>query len=519
MDLQTSVFKDETDTPLWENVLPLCELAKGLEEAGEFELAEETLRPFWQGVPNRPNTSGIADRAKSELLLRTGTLTGWIGSAKQIPGAQEIAKDLVSESASIFAALGIAEKEAEARVDLAICYWREGALDEARVTLRHVLDALGNIQSEQRLRALLNSAIVEKDAIRDQESLRIYRQAAPQFELSSNHALRGKFHNSYATLLKSLGLAEAREEYIDKALIEFAAASFHFEQAGHHRFQARVENNVGYLFASVGRFPEAHEHLDRARRLFVRLRDHGAVAYADDSRAQAFLLEGKPEEAEQVARGAVKALKDGGEQMMLVEALTTHGTALARLKRINLAKNTLDHAVEVAQNAGNPDRGGIAAVTAIEELNRYLSVTTLQQYYSTAESLLSHSQNRSIRNRLGECARRVLAAEFENVRSTEASSNTATGLAGVERLSAGEGLAGVPESMPPGFSLDAEVLRYEGSLIRKALEDSGGSVTRAARLLGVTHQGLAFILNGRHSDLLSIRTPVKKRRRSIIRNH
>jgi DNA-binding NtrC family response regulator len=75
------------------------------------------------------------------------------------------------------------------------------------------------------------------------------------------------------------------------------------------------------------------------------------------------------------------------------------------------------------------------------------------------------------------------------------------------------------EAIPPGFSLDAEVLRYEGSLIRKALEDSGGSVTRAARMLGVTHQGLAFILNGRHSDLLSIRTPVKKRRRSIIRNH
>jgi len=42
-------------------------------------------------------------------------------------------------------------------------------------------------------------------------------------------------------------------------------------------------------------------------------------------------------------------------------------------------------------------------------------------------------------------------------------------------------------------------------------------VTRAARLLGITHQGLAFILNGRHKSLLSIRTPVKRRRRSIIR--
>jgi transcriptional regulator with GAF, ATPase, and Fis domain len=65
--------------------------------------------------------------------------------------------------------------------------------------------------------------------------------------------------------------------------------------------------------------------------------------------------------------------------------------------------------------------------------------------------------------------------------------------------------------------LEDQVLTFEGDLIRQALETSGGSVTRAARLLGITHQGLAFILNGRHKSLLSIRTPVKRRRRSIIR--
>ena len=500
MDLQASVFKTETENPGLQPVVPLCELAKGLEEAGEFELAEDTLRPFWRGVPNQPVTNGLDPDAKAELLLRTGTITGWIGSAKQIPGAQETAKDLVSESASLFAALGMREKEAEARVDLAICYWREGALDEARVILRHVLDTLAEPTGEQRLRALLNIAIVEKDSLRDRESLRIYREAAPQFDLTSNHALKGKFHNSYATVLKSLGLSENREEYLDGALVEFTAASFHFEQAGHHRFQARVENNVGFLFASIGRFREAQNHLDRARRLFSKLGDHGAVAYTDDSRAQAFLLEGRPEEAERLARGAVRALKDGGEQMMLAEALTTHGIALARLSQFQLAKTTLDKAVELAQTAGNPDRGGIAAATIIEELTNYLSIEVLQEYYYTAESLLSNSQNKSIKARLGECARRVLAAELTGGRAR------------------GERVDSVV-AIEPGFSLDAEVLRYEGNLIRRALEDSGGSVTRAARLLGVTHQGLAFILNGRHSDLLSVRTPVKKRRRSIIRNH
>jgi tetratricopeptide (TPR) repeat protein len=503
MDLQTSVFENKTEFSVADNVIPLCELAKGLEEAGEIERAQETLYPFWKGVPHRPETEGLTDEARAELLLRTGTLTGWLGSAKQVSGAQEIAKDLVSESAAIFETLGMTEKVAEARVDLSICYWREGALDEARVTLRLVLDSLGDSRSEQRLRALSNSAMVERAATRDRDALRIYTEAAPLFDSSTNHALKGKFHNSHATLLRSLGTSEHREEYIDKALVEYAAASYHFEQAGHRRFQARVENNVGFLFATIGKFAEAQDHLARARSLHLSVGDHGGAAGAEDSRAQAFLLEGKYEHAEKAARSAVRSLKRGGEHALLAEALTTHAKALARLKQTHAAKTTLDQAIDIAQTAGNPDRGGIAAVTAIEELNSYLSANALQEYYRTAETLLANSQNRSLEIRLGECARRVLTAELT-------SGNAET----VENAP-----ASMPASMPQGFSLDAEVLRYEGNLIRKALEESGGSVTRAARLLGVTHQGLAFILNGRHSDLLSIRTPVKRRRRSIIRYH
>jgi len=496
MKLQTSFLENATEFSVADNIIPLCELAKAFEEAGEYETAMETLQPFWRGLLYRPETTGISDHAKAELLLRTGTLTGWVGSSKQVAGAQEVAKDLISESSAVFESLGMAEKVAETRVDLAICYWREGALDEARVTLRLVLESLRDTQSEQTLRALLNSAIVERGATRDREALRIYRQAALRFDLSTNHALRGKFHNAHATVLKHLGVAENREQYIDEALVEFTAASFHFEQAGHHRFQATVENNVGLLFASVRRFAEAREHVNSARHLFVRVGDHGGVAYADDTLAQVFLLEGKSEDAERAARRAVQALKRGGEQRILAEALTTHGRALARLKQASVARTALDQALEIAQNAGTPDCGGIAAITAIEELNTYLSTAALQDYYRTAESLLSNSQNVSIKNRLGECARRVLSASLAEAISADATQST-----------------------PTDFSLDAEVLRYEGSLIRKALEESGGSVTRAARRLGVTHQGLAFILNGRHSDLLSIRTPVKKRRRSIIRHH
>src|SRR6185436_3148963 len=222
---------------------------------------------------------------------------------------------------------------------------------------------------------------------------------------------------------------------------------------------------------------EGHQHLITARSLLLSVGDQGGAAGAEATRAQAFLLQGKYEEAERVARRAVHTLKRGGEQAMLAEALTTHGRALARMKQTGVAKAALDQAVEIAQTAGNPHRAGLAAVTAIEELPN-LPVNSLEDYYRTAEGLLANSQNPSIRTRLGECARRVLSAGLSKLEEATPATTDAV-------------------ELTPGFSLDSEVLRYEGHLIRRALEESGGSVTRAARLLGVTHQGLAFILNGR----------------------
>ena len=96
------------------------------------------------------------------------------------------------------------EKVAEAGVDLAICYWREGGYDEARITLQQILQSLGDRPSEQKLRALLNCGLVERSSLRYHDALRIHRDAATLFNQSSNHALRGKFHNEFATVLKDL---------------------------------------------------------------------------------------------------------------------------------------------------------------------------------------------------------------------------------------------------------------------------------------------------------------------------
>jgi len=517
IDLAVSHRQSGVTSSLTERARLVCARAKELEEAGEFEEARDAISEFWQRVGERPQVEGLDRIGRAEVLLRAGALSGWIGSARQLSGAQEIAKDLISESGGVFDELGLVERVAEARIDLAICYWREGAFDEARISLDDALMRLGDLDSEQRLRAFLNKALVETASKQYREALQLLREAAPLFEASHNHALKGKFSNVYAVVLQNRGFTEHRGDYIDQALIEFSASSFHFEQASHKRFQGRVENNLGFLYTYLKRFTEAHDHLERARSIFENFKDKGSVAEVDDSRARAFIAQGQFAKAETLARASVRVLEEGDELSLLAEALTTHGTALARLGNYSRARATLEKAIRTAHNAGNQESGGVAALAIVEELAKQLPVTDLRAYYRMAESELMDSQRAEVQNRLGKCARLILAIE-----SVPDSGHGSV----VERSSVSEAtvsqpvhdLAG-PSSSPEHVSLEEQVLHYEGNLIRQALEASEGSVTRAARMLGVTHQGLAFILNGRHKSLLTARKPVKRRRRSIIRFH
>ena len=69
-----------------------------------------------------------------------------------------------------------------------------------------------------------------------------------------------------------------------------------------------------------------------------------------------------------------------------------------------------------------------------------------------------------------------------------------------------------------GFSLQDEVRRYEGQYIERALKEAAGSVTVAARLLGLRHhQSLSSLISLKHPELVELRKPVKPRRRSIIK--
>jgi tetratricopeptide (TPR) repeat protein len=460
-----------------------CRVASDLTHAGQYEAAQEALGELWRGIGQRPNVEGMGEAAAAEVLLQVGTLSGWMRA-----GVQEAAKDLISESAGRFERLGEFNRAAAVRSDLALCYWREGAYDEARVLLE---EASAGISGDERLKAqiVLRLVVVEASAGRYSDALRLLTESAQVFGEGVGHVLQGAFHNELGNVYQLLGKAERRGDYFDRAIIEYTAAVYHHGLAGHGANCASIENNLAFLLSKLGRHRQAHEHLDHAGAALRKLNDAGLLAQVDETRARVFLAEKKYREAGRVISRAVQTLGHGGAAALLAEALTTQGVVLARLGDNEASGNALRRAVQVAEEAGALTNAGLAALTLIEEhgARRALTQKELYQLYRRADELLKDTQDAEDIARLRAAARVVMRR-----------------------------LAGV-NLHDKNFTFFNAVQEFEAKIIEQALEQEGGSVTRAAKLLGLTHQTLSTMLSQRHKKLADKRTPREKRLRSIIK--
>src|SRR5437764_5266644 len=153
-----------------------CRLAKELEKAGEYEAACEALGEFWPDRAASPTVEGLDRQATADVFLRAGALIGWLGGATQRQ-RQESAKDLITRSIEIFRELGEGERVAEAQSDLALCYWREGGFDEARVHLSQALECLGSEGGDLKATALIRAGAVEVLAGQFVDALQFYEQS------------------------------------------------------------------------------------------------------------------------------------------------------------------------------------------------------------------------------------------------------------------------------------------------------------------------------------------------------
>ena len=422
-----------------------CEVTRELEYTGEYEEARQMLSDYWSCIGEHPKVEGLQPMIAAEVLLRAGVLTGYVGSKNQITDAQENAKDLITESLAIFELRQAKKKVAEAQTELAWCYWRKGEINEARDCLTEAL-ALLSIDSDLKAKAVIRLAIVEFRAAHPDKAFRILTKHAPLFDKIHNHTLKGSYHDTLGNTLEDLSVLKKRPDYVDRALIEYAASSYHFEQAEHKSHLGCVENNLGMLYFRINRCDEAHQHLDRARRIFQSLKDIGCMAQVDETRACVFLEQGRVTDAERAARAAVLNQEKSGRHALLAEALITHGKALARLQRYGAALSSFRRGIDLSEQTGNINQAAEAALAAFQEIGEHLSASEKGEIVSGR-----------------------------------------------------------------GWSKDKQT--REHNLIKLALEQAKGKVTRAARILGMSYPALNYMLRTRHKDLLQYRTPIHRRPR------
>jgi DNA-binding NtrC family response regulator len=204
-------------------------------------------------------------------------------------------------------------------------------------------------------------------------------------------------------------------------------------------------------------------------------------------------------EAEFAARKSVSMLREGGEASVLAESLTTLGVVLSRGGNAEEAKLLFVEAKETALGVGDNESAGNAVLTQIEELQSALSPADFNSLYLEADELLQGSPEINVINRLKKIARKQF--ESNDLESEKSGGNAA------------------PVISWENFYLPEAVRTYEGDIILKALSETSGRVTRAAKLLGLSHQNLSLILHQRHKELHQHRVQRKSRGRVKIKTH
>jgi tetratricopeptide (TPR) repeat protein len=446
-----------------------CERAYELERAGNYEGARSALGKLWTRIGERPAVDELGADTRAEVLWRVGSLSGWLGSVNQIPGAQEFARDLLTESITLFESLDQQDKRAEAMGDLALCYWRSGRHDDGRAMFRHGVETAQ--KPETKLRTLTNASTVEISSGRYEDALALLNDADGFLGEVADDWIHGSYHFQRGLVYRNL-------EKVDDALVEYSAASMYLTNAGHTRYVGRVENNIGFILLRLGRTTEALIHLDKARAIFVSVKDSGSVAQVNETRARVFLAEKRFAEAEHAIFAAVSVLEQGDDYSLLAEALTTEGSIFAGNGKYDSARKAFNRASDVAAAAGDSHLAAIAQLRMIEELASVLSRAELLATYRSADQYVGDRASQSELEHLRLC-RRIVLDKLEKLYSVE------------EELIGG--------------TLEEEKSHFEARLIARALEQENGSVTRAARALGLTRQGLSGILNGRQSKTLARR--------------
>jgi tetratricopeptide (TPR) repeat protein len=324
-----------------EKVKDVIETAKESEAVGKYEEAVGFLLPYWTNMTQRPDVSELNKEEQAEILLRCGSLVGYIGSCKQTRNAQELAKNLLVEAGDLFSVLGITEKVAECETYMASSYLRMGEMNEARIWIDTAFQHRLEENSETRLYTHIIDDLILLAEKKYAELVSKCLKIEYLFQSSPYFVLQGDFNNTFAVGLMRLGEKES-------AVKRFNLAKSFYEKTKHYLYLAGLENNLAIFYETEGKYAEAHKSVVSAIENYKKAGDKTHEGYSIDTQAHIYMSEGKYKEALTCANKAIKMLSNGENYCYLANSMQTKSHIEFYLKDYASSLNTMIASVNIS---------------------------------------------------------------------------------------------------------------------------------------------------------------------------
>ena len=407
LNIRRGVLRDTPPPPIAgfeltanEQLQVCCAIVREQIDAGNYEAGRRILQPWWS-MGRWPKLDALNQQSCADLLFTAGELAGFVASTVQFARGQKHAEELLNGSVALFEQLGLKQRAAEARIELALCYHRQGLLDIARSTLLGVLNDIRGENPDLLSLALMRLGSLERQAGRLKDALERLMQVASAAEVCGPW-MTARCQLELASTYKDLAISENVGIYFADAQRCYLQALFEFKAVGQHRYVGIVENNIGLLLLSLGSYQESEEYLLHARTLFNAFSDTLRGAQVNETLARLYIDTKRYALADEVINQALTTFELADGEALLAEALTTSGVAAARLGRFNDARRRFEAAHRIAARCGDQEGAGLALLTMFDEIGECLEKIERIYMGHELQRLLGTTQQTALRRRLEE---------------------------------------------------------------------------------------------------------------------
>jgi tetratricopeptide (TPR) repeat protein len=322
-------------------LLQLIEEARNVELCRDLDSLRKVLQVVWN-VEETPNFNNYEDAIKAELLRLCGVYLSFYGFARNFKDYQIRSKDFLINAIEIFESNKILDKAAEAKINLAFCYWNVGEINECEAILDVVEAEFGeNLLHPVYLQICINRLLIYFWSQNFAPALKIIEEINVSMQFCNDVRLQAMFHNQ-------AGIFYRADKQYEKGIFHLNEAIRFAKKANNRLYVAANLNNLSFLYKEMNDFQKAFdcisESIDEAKRIGYQ----GFLPHALDTKALIYLDWNKSEKALKAINESIDCFSQGEDYRGWTDALWTKVRCLIRLERAEEAFVTFAELVRIA---------------------------------------------------------------------------------------------------------------------------------------------------------------------------